>query len=305
MAKGRLSQAGYNALKSSEGYIKKAYALKNSKTGYVEKYCTCCLGHYGPDVVCGKTYTDEECQALFARDSARFTNDVNKIFDTDKGMTQSQFDAMFSFAYNHGNISSTKLGETIVKNPKDYETIQKVWLSSYAHPGGFNLVPRRKREASTYCGPAYNSSLLPESSESGETPEGFSPHTEEFELEDVSYYDVSNALSDVDYGSLNQAQAFAVNQMDATYNAFNIIQDASNAVLGAKVLEISTFKHEGSAEDHRLITDDSVPSAIAQDEHSNKVKEDTDKADEAYYNTTDDKTKPAMPNMIVTEGFAI
>jgi GH24 family phage-related lysozyme (muramidase) len=49
--------------------------------------------------------------AFFKQDSKTIAADVNKMWHS--GMTQSMFDAMFSIAYNHGNISKTTLGKTI------------------------------------------------------------------------------------------------------------------------------------------------------------------------------------------------
>lgn len=303
MAGGRLSQTGFNHLKASEGITYKAAKLTNK--GYTEPYCTVCIGHYGiqGDVVCGKTYTDAECMAFFAKDSERFTTDVNKIYDTSKGMTQNMFDAMFSFAYNHGNISQTKLGDTIKANPKDFKTIQSVWESSYCS-GAFakGLTARRKREAALYCGSSYDSALIPSGGEgSGDSNEN---NRSLWEWEDAVYSDTSTGVTDVDYGALNQAQAFATSQRDAEYQAFNIIQDASNAVIGATALTISTFKHEGEAEEHSLIVDETVRPTIMQDEHSAKIKEDTDKA-EGIVKTTDNQLKPTMPDVPEGAGFAI
>lgn len=75
----------------------------------VEKYATVGIGHYGPDVVEGRTYSDAEIQNLFAKDKQKFENDVNKIWTSD--MPKGAFDALFSLAYNHGNVSKTAVGK--------------------------------------------------------------------------------------------------------------------------------------------------------------------------------------------------
>lgn len=274
MAKGSLSQNGYTFLKKEEGYKPKAYRLNG------EKYCTCCLGHYGADVQCGRTYTDQECKSFFGVDSAKFTANVNKIYDTNRGMTQNMFDAMFSFAYNHGNIWRTELGRTINADPKNFNAIQRVWERSYC-TGKYAkvLTARRKREAQLYCGSAYSSSPLGSDGEyygSGDENEN---NSGAWQYEPNVYQDSKYAVSDVDYKELNKLEAFATSKMDETYKVFNIIQDASTAALGAKELEISTMRHPDGAEDHALIEDESVKPAVKQDEHSAKLKEDTDKSE--------------------------
>ena len=292
-----LSQAGFNKLKQEEGYKLKAYRLSG------ENYCTCCLGHYGSDVQCGKTYTESECQAFFAKDAERFNRDVNRIFDS-ATMTQNMFDAMFIFAYNHGNISNTKLGSTIKANPKNFKEIQRVWEASYCSGRYANvLTKRRKREAALYCGSAYSSTPLSNGETYGSGDENEN-NTSAWEYEEPVYSDVSSAFSQVDYNELNQELVFATNKMDETYEAFDVIRDSSNATLGSKTLEINTSKHEGDPEDHALIADASIRSTIAQDEHSAIIKEDTDKS-EGYYKVTDGVSVSEPPASSVNSGFAI
>ncbi len=57
------------------------------------------MGHTGPDVKRGQTITKEQSQALLAADLARFEGAVNKLGGK---MTQGQFDALVSFAFNLG-----------------------------------------------------------------------------------------------------------------------------------------------------------------------------------------------------------
>jgi len=307
MAKGTLSQTGYNALKSSEGYSPKAYRL-GDKSGNKERYCTCCIGHYGADVECGRTYTDAECQAFFKKDAARFENIVNQIYDTNKGMTQNMFDAMFSFVYNCGSFKNAQaLKNAIVANPKDFTKIGEIWerscLKSASPAFTKGLMNRRRREAKMYCGAAYSPSPL-SSIDVGGAVASSDATGETFEWEDNKYSDLSAGFSDVDYGEVNQGSMVARIDDDQVYEAFNIIQDASNAVLGANPKEISTFKHEGEAEDHSLIVDEAIKPAITQDEHSNKVKEDTDRSEKAE---APDMDKKLEWNINVPEGagFAI
>lgn len=139
-----LSNSGFSFLKGEEGYRNYPYRLKG------EKYYTVGLGHNGPDVIPGKNYSDEEIQALFKKDELRFTQDVMKIWDNT--MTQNMFDAMFSFAYNHGNISQTALGQAIKNGGwKDKDRITQIWRTSYCS-GQYATVlkQRRLREVSLF-----------------------------------------------------------------------------------------------------------------------------------------------------------
>ena len=58
-------------------------------------------GHTGPDVHLGLTITQVQADALFDRDIARFERDVTSLLKVT--VTQNQFDALVSFAYNCGS----------------------------------------------------------------------------------------------------------------------------------------------------------------------------------------------------------
>lgn len=57
-------------------------------------------GHTGPDVVCGMTITAEEAERLLRDDLRRFERRVQQLVTVP--MTQGQFDALVSFAFNVG-----------------------------------------------------------------------------------------------------------------------------------------------------------------------------------------------------------
>lgn len=134
-----LSNNGFNFLKNKEGFRNVPYKLEG------EKYYTVGYGHYGPDVIPGKTYSLAEIEAFFEKDAARHNNDVSKIWDS--SMTQNMFDAMFSFSYNHGNISTTKLGQAIRNGGwKDKDKIVRIWTSSYCS-GRYAQSLKRRRQA--------------------------------------------------------------------------------------------------------------------------------------------------------------
>lgn len=137
----KLSSSGFSFLKKHEGVKYKPYKLDG------EKYYTVGYGHYGPDVVPTKVYSESEVNKLFERDSTRFTNDVMSLWQD--GMTQNMFDAMFSFAYNHGNISSTELGRAIRNGGwKDQNKISSIWKRSYCSGRYKKTLTRRRKEES-------------------------------------------------------------------------------------------------------------------------------------------------------------
>ena len=135
---GTLSRNGYEFLKSLEGFRLKPYKASKS-----ERYWTVGLGHYGPDVNPNKTYTEAECIALFAKDKLRFEADVNKVWH--EPMTQNMFDALFSMAYNHGNVSNTPLKALCAgNNYQNQNKLASAWINLYTVNG--LLTNRRKKE---------------------------------------------------------------------------------------------------------------------------------------------------------------
>ena len=139
---GTLSQNGYEFLKSLEGFRLKPYKASKS-----ERYWTVGLGHYGADVNPNKIYTEAECMALFAKDKLRFEADVNKVWH--EPMTQNMFDALFSMAYNHGNVSTTPLKALCAgNNYQNQNKIASAWINLYTVKG--LLTNRRKKEVSLF-----------------------------------------------------------------------------------------------------------------------------------------------------------
>jgi len=62
---------------------------------------TCCVGHTGPEVKMGQTYTQSQCDQLLAADLKRFEEAVVELIDVP--FTQNEFDATVSFAFNCGS----------------------------------------------------------------------------------------------------------------------------------------------------------------------------------------------------------
>ncbi len=67
-------------------------------------------GSTGPDVVRGTIWTQAQCDARFDRDVQRFVKEVNAWLGTTP-TTQAQFDALVSFHYNTGAITTSTLGK--------------------------------------------------------------------------------------------------------------------------------------------------------------------------------------------------
>ena len=61
---------------------------------------TCGWGHTGPDVVPGVTYTLDQCNAWFRADTQAACNAITRYVDV--ALTQNQFDALVSLAFNIG-----------------------------------------------------------------------------------------------------------------------------------------------------------------------------------------------------------
>lgn len=91
------SEKMYDYIKSKEGCALKAY--KNpGETNWTIGY-----GHCGSDVYEGMTITQEQADAYFESDIARFEEYVCKIADRyGYELTQNEFDALLSLSYNFG-----------------------------------------------------------------------------------------------------------------------------------------------------------------------------------------------------------
>lgn len=158
-----LSQNGYNFIRTEEGVIYIARKLKYSTDGgrrqVVERWATTGIGHYGPDVIEGRRYSDAEIQNLFAKDKQRFEADVNKVWTSD--MPKGAFDALFSLAYNHGNVSRTAVGKAAKAGmwKTDKQKFINLWLNSYTCKG--LLTKRRKREVALFFSMDANSVPMP------------------------------------------------------------------------------------------------------------------------------------------------
>lgn len=82
-------------IKTEEGL-----SLRACKAIPSEQYWTIGYGHYGPEVGANQTITESEADALLRKDLKVFEDEVNS--DIKVQLTQSQFDACVSLAYNIG-----------------------------------------------------------------------------------------------------------------------------------------------------------------------------------------------------------
>lgn len=135
----RLSEQGRKLLQSFEGLSLKAYP---DGPGYSIGY-----GHHGAQA--GQTITRAEAEALFDADVQRFENAVSL---SAPAMSQHQFDAMVSLAYNIGTGGFS--GSTVLQRHRmgDYAGAAdafRMWNKSMGqvHQG---LVDRRERERHVY-----------------------------------------------------------------------------------------------------------------------------------------------------------
>lgn len=91
----KTSTAGINLIKKFEGCRLSAY-----KPAPTEKYWTIGYGHYGPDVAPGMVITQAQAEIMLGIDLQKYEQAVERY--TPFPLSQSQFDALVSFAYNCG-----------------------------------------------------------------------------------------------------------------------------------------------------------------------------------------------------------
>ncbi|NBB38653.1 glycoside hydrolase family protein [Sphingobium yanoikuyae] len=107
------------------------------------------VGHTGPEVKKGLKITKKESQALLEADLARFEAAVNRGGDD---MTQNQFDALVSFAFNVGT-NAFALSTLLRKHRSGDYTGAAKEFARWTKGGGRvlpGLVKRRAAEATLY-----------------------------------------------------------------------------------------------------------------------------------------------------------
>lgn len=131
----RISQKGIDFIKSFEGLRLRAY-----KAAPNEKFYTIGYGHYSAAIKADTVITAQQALQYLQDDLHKFENVVNNL---GRDWTQSEFDALVSFAYNCGSANVNKL----VKD-RDKAQIAQAFLL-YNKSGGKvlkGLVRRREAE---------------------------------------------------------------------------------------------------------------------------------------------------------------
>lgn len=114
-------------------------------------------GHTGDDVREGDTIAHKEADELFEQDIAKFERELKQSLTTKvvKKLTQGQYDALLSFAFNIGitKFNSSTLRKKVMANPSDptigAEFCKWIYGGGNVLPG---LVKRRCMEANIYRG---------------------------------------------------------------------------------------------------------------------------------------------------------
>lgn len=246
MAKGTLSVTGYNWMKQTEGYKTHSYKLSGESTWTVG------LGIHGSDIRADSDYTDSELKSLFASRATKTNSQVNAVYDTNKGMTQNMFDALFLLSWNYGHLPQT-VSAAVAANPTDFKHIYAVWTALTTTSYTSELKKRRKEEAQRYCGTSY----------SGDTLDGGDDSQPEIEVDpakSISYDDTNN--TDWDDQSLYNVYDMEESESD---NVFSSSDDNSSAKsLTVKSVEYNTTK--GTS--HSITADATIRPTIQIDEHS-------------------------------------
>ena len=134
----KTSQRGIDLIKEFEGFVGYAYKALPSEECYTIGY-----GHCSPSVKETDTISREDAEKLLADDLAYYELSVD-LYKDKYHWTQSEYDALVSFAYNVGNI----------RQLTQYGTRSKAEIADamllYVHDGNGNtiegLVRRRERE---------------------------------------------------------------------------------------------------------------------------------------------------------------
>ena len=137
----KTSTAGINLIKKFEGCRLNAY-----KPVPTEKYWTIGYGHYGPDVTPGMVITQAQAEIMLGIDLQKYEQAVERY--TPFPLSQNQFDALVSFAYNCGAGNLQQL----VKKRNALQVADA--MLRYNKAGGkvlTGLTRRRKAEYDLFC----------------------------------------------------------------------------------------------------------------------------------------------------------
>ena len=116
-------QGGVTVMHHFENCKLKAYPDPGSKNG---EPWTIGWGHTGPEVKPGLVWTQAQADAAFLEDLRSFERDVGSLVKVP--LTQGQFDALVSFAYNVGSDIDT---DTIAEGLGDSTLLRKLNAGDY------------------------------------------------------------------------------------------------------------------------------------------------------------------------------
>jgi lysozyme len=139
----RIGKAGLDLIKEFEGLKLRAYLCP-------AKVWTIGYGSTGPHVTAGKVITNAEAEDLLKEDLARFERAVTGFVTVP--LTQNQYDALVSFAFNVG-ISALERSTLLRRvNAKRFDDVPAEFLK-WTLAGGkrlTGLARRRKAEAALF-----------------------------------------------------------------------------------------------------------------------------------------------------------
>lgn len=138
---------GIELIKEYEGLRLTAYKALES-----EKYYTIGYGHYGKDVKRGMTITEQQAEVMLRNDLQVLERGITEGY---KGfaLSQHQFDALVSHAYNCGLNSVLGDLRKMIINCEEKEKIRIWWRTHYITSGGVfmkGLARRREAEATLF-----------------------------------------------------------------------------------------------------------------------------------------------------------
>ncbi|WBA42983.1 lysozyme [Hymenobacter canadensis] len=114
------------------------------------------VGHTGPDVLARMRITREQSQMLLSQDLARFEAAVNRVVTVP--LTQNQFNALVSFAFNLGEAALAKsslvryVNTTAVRDQATLQNYFRIWRNVNGKPNAA-IEARRLREAALFSKP--------------------------------------------------------------------------------------------------------------------------------------------------------